>query len=456
MRILHISPADTDGGASKGAYRLHCALRAYGVDSRMLVQRKYSDDPSVQTTRTAYVAMFDGLRDRFDRLPLKLYDWQRHNWWTVGWLPFDIGETVREIAPDVVQFHWTGRGAAPINTLAQLGNYPIVWTLRDMWPLTGGCHYSAGCERYLTGCGNCPQLGSRSRFDISWWQWRRKRRAWKNVKVSYVALSNWMAERARLSPLTYGNEISVIPNGVDVDRFAPADKAAARAAWRLPQDRQIILFGALNSTADPRKGFRYLDQALRRLDEQGWGDRVLVVVFGAQSGAASHNLPIHYVGHLRDDVSLSLLYAAADVMIVPSVEDNMPKTAIEAMACGVPLAAFANTGQLDIVDHKVNGYLAENLSSEDLARGIAWCLEEGSRNPGLGIRAREKVLRCFDIRSVVLQHVALYSRLLGHRVPSEVQSADPDADDPGPRLGNWPQLALNADTAPMRGQGGLS
>lgn len=453
MRVVHISPADTDGGASKGAYRLHTALRAYGVDSTMLVQRKYTDDPSVVTTRQSYVAMFDGLRDRLDRLPLKLYDWKRHNWWTVGWLPFAIADTVRELKPDIVQFHWTGRGAAPINTMAQLRHYPIVWTLRDMWPLTGGCHYSAGCERYLSGCGNCPQLGSNSRFDISWWQWRRKRHAWKDVKISFVALSNWMAEMVRRSPLTAGNDVTVIPNGIDVDRFAPTDKAVARAAWRLPDDRKIILFGALNSTADPRKGFRYLDEALRKLAAQGWGEKVLVVVFGANSGPASHDLPIKYVGHLRDDISLSLLYACADVMIIPSVEDNLPKTAIEAMACGVPLTAFANTGQLDIVDHKVNGYLAENLSSEDLARGIAWCLEEGGRGPGLSRRAREKALAAFDMRSIVLRHVELYCRLLGHRVPAT--STAGTAPDGGAGPGEWPQFAMDAGITPMRKQGGL-
>jgi len=441
MRIVHISPSDTDGGASKGAYRLHTALREHGVDSRMLVQRKYTDDPSVITTRQSYVAMFDGLRDRFDRLPLKFYDWQRHNWWTVGWLPFGVGNIVRAMKPDVVQFHWTGRGAAPIGTVSELREFPIVWTLRDMWPLTGGCHYSAGCERYRTGCGNCPQLGSGSRFDISAWQWRRKYRAWKDVKINFVALSHWMAERAKESPLTRNNTVTVIPNGVDVDRFSPDDKIAARKAWRLPTDRKIILFGALNSTADPRKGFRYLDEALGRLSQQGWRDRVQVVVFGSNSGTASHDLPIRYVGHLRDDISLSLLYAAADVMIVPSIEDNLPKTAIEAMACGVPLTAFANTGQLDIVDHKVNGYLAENLSSEDLARGIAWCLDEGSKDGGLSLRARAKALRSFDMRSVVLQHVALYSRLLGQRVPGSINGRKAAAEpELGAEAANWPLI----------------
>src|SRR3546814_14232789 len=134
--------------------------------------------------------MFDGLRDRFDRLPLKLYNWQRHNGWTVGWLPFGIEGAVRDLKPDIVQFHWAGRGAATIGELAKLRQYPIVWTLRDMWPLTGGCQHSGGCTRYLSGCGSCPQLALHPRFHIRWGQWPRKRQHWQDRKTSFSALSN--------------------------------------------------------------------------------------------------------------------------------------------------------------------------------------------------------------------------------------------------------------------------
>lgn len=423
MRIVHVSPTDIEGGAAKGAYKLHRALLAAGADSLMLVQRKYSDDPSVLTHGRVHGVIYEGLRDRLDRLPLRLYDWRWQSWWTVGWLPFDVSRAIDRLKPDIVQFHWAGRGAAPIKTLARLHDYPIIWTLRDMWPLTGGCHYSAGCEKYLTGCGACPQLGSNRSSDISRWQWRRKHRAWSGVNVVYVALSNWMAECARRSPLTFGNEISVIPNGVDIERYAPVDKAFARTVWHLPINQRVILFGALNSTTDPRKGFAYLREALRVLAARGWADRAVVVVFGANSGNQQLGLSVRYIGHLHDDVSLALLYASADVMVVPSVEENFGKTAVEAMACGVPITAFANTGQLDIVDHKINGYLAENLSVADLAQGIAWCLEEVEKDEGLARRAREKVERCFDIRDIADRHLSLYHRLLGLR--RKVENAAP-------------------------------
>lgn len=420
MRVLHISPTDTDGGAAKGAYKLHRALLAAGADSLMLVQRKYSDDPSVLTHRSVEGGIvngviYEGVRDRLDRLPLRFYDWRRQNWWTVGWLPLDIRSTIDRLKPDVVQLHWAGRGSAPIKLLSRLRAYPIIWTLRDMWPLTGGCHYSGGCEKFLTGCGACPQLGSKAGFDISRWQWRRKYRAWKGVPITYVALSNWMAEYARRSPLTLDNEITVIPNGVEIERYAPIDKSFARSVWHLPTDKRIVMFGALNSTTDPRKGFAYLRKALRILARKGWADHALAVVFGANAGDPKIGMEVRYVGHLHDDISLALLYACADVMVVPSEEENFGKIAVEAMACGVPVTAFANTGQFDIVDHRINGYLAKNLSVTDLARGIAWCLEEGAKDQGLMHRARDKVARCFDIRDIADRYLTLYGQLIKQR-----------------------------------------
>jgi glycosyltransferase involved in cell wall biosynthesis len=431
MRVVHVSPVDVEGGAAKGAYNLHKALQAAGADSLMLVQRKYSDDPSIISEGGKLGIIREGLRDRLDRVPLSFYDWRRENWWTVGWLPFDVRDAVDRLKPDIVHFHWSGRGGTPIETLKRLGNYKMVWTLRDMWPITGGCHYSGGCDRYVTGCGTCPQLGSTRQLDISRWQWRRKHRAWRNVNMTYVALSRWIAECARRSPLTYDNEITVIPNGIDVDRFAPVDQRVARSFWQLPQDKRVILFGALQSTTDPRKGYRYLREALVTLAEQGWTRRAMIVVFGAGAGETQAGFETRYVGHLRDEVSLASLYAAADVMVVPSIEENFGKTAVEALACGTPVAAFNNTGVVDIIDHWVNGYLAQHLSPTDLARGIAWCLEQGQRGNGLSRRSREKAVRCFSAREVANRYVALYDRLLGDQrkagraaLPTTTQSTE--------------------------------
>lgn len=406
------------GGAARGAYGLHKALQDANVDSKMLVLRKYSDDPSVLTKGGARGPniLRQAVRDRLDRLPLRMYDWDPANWWTVGWLPFNIVQDIEALNPDIVHFHWAGRGAAPIRMLPRIAHYPLVWTLRDMWPLTGGCHYAGDCERFVTGCGQCPQLGSKTDFDISAWQWRRKRRAWRDVKVSYVAPSGWMAEFAKASPLLRGSEVHTIPNGVDVARFKPIDRTSACAAWDLRPDRQIVLFGAINSTGDPRKGFRYLVEAMQELAGRGWDKRVTVAVFGAaEIPDVDLGCETRYIGTLRDDISLALLYSCADVMVVPSVQENAGKTAIEAMSCGAPVVAFANTGQVEIVDHKVTGYLAENLSSGDLAQGIEWCLERNQRDDSLARQARERVLRLFDIRTIAQRYVSLYETLLTRR-----------------------------------------
>jgi glycosyltransferase involved in cell wall biosynthesis len=420
LRVLHVSPSDTGGGAEKGAYAVHRALRAAGVESIMLVLRKYSSDATVVTRGWADDAIFNGLRDHLDRLPLRFYRRRPDHWWTVGWLSADLTRAVARLQPDVVHLHWTGRGLAPVSALSRLRRFPIVWTMRDMWPLTGGCHYTNGCERFLEGCGHCPQLGSRRAADLSSWQWRRKLRAWRDVGIHFVALSNWMADYARRSPLLSSSEVSVIPTGIDVETFKPVDRAVARKLWNVPGDRQIVMYGALHSTVDPRKGFAYLRGALRALSAQGWGERAMVLVFGSEDGPRDLGLDVRYMGVVHDAITLATLYSAADVMVVPSVQENLGKTVLEAMACGVPVVGFANTGQLDTITHQVDGYLARDLCADDLAAGIAWCLDRARVDDALSRNARETVLRRFDIRRVVEQHVRLYRDVVGKKRASAV------------------------------------
>jgi glycosyltransferase involved in cell wall biosynthesis len=408
-----------------GAYGIHTALRHAGVDSLMLVQRKFSADPTVITQGFGAQVLIEALRGRLDRLPLRFQRRQPDNWWTVGVMPIKIASAVRSLAPDVVQFHWAGRGSAPIETLRAISHLPIVWTLRDMWPLTGGCHYSGGCQRFLTGCGACPQLGSDRTRDLSAWQWRRKQRSWRNVNITFVALSRWMANYARQSPLVFNNTVSIIPNGIDTRTFAPMDKTIARARWGLPQKRPIVMFGALFGTQDPRKGFAYLRDALRGLAGRSEAKGLLAVIFGADESAEDLGVEAKYVGMVRGRTQLAELYACADVMVVPSTEENFGKTALEAMACGVPTVAFANSGQLDIIDHRVNGYLAEDRSSDDLARGILWCLDQERRTGSLSRNARDKASRKFDTAVIAQQYVALYSRLLDAR---RATSSEPRKD----------------------------
>lgn len=413
MKVLHLNSTDIQGGAARGAYWLHQALRQRGVDSRMLVDRKYSDDPQVVAPTHGLQLWARKLRAYLDELPLRRYQKTDDAYWTVGWVPNDIVGRIRRIDPDIVHLHWTGNGFLPIQALAHLP-YPLVWTLRDMWGFTGGCHYTADCARYEAACGACPQLRSDREEDLSRHIWRRKLRHWRNLDLWLVPISSWLADCARTSSLFGGRPIEVIPNGVDARRFQPTDKATAKQMFGFAPDSQIILFGAINATTDPRKGFAHFQQALSQLGQTKLAGRAEVAVFGdtAPGSLGDAGMKTHYLGHFDDDQRLALLYSSADVMVTPSLQEAFGKTLIEAMACGTPVVAFNSGGPVDIIEHRADGYLARPFCAEDLAEGIAWCLAERARPLELGQRGRAKVEREFDINVVAHRYLALYQQIL--------------------------------------------
>ena len=414
MRVLHLSTTDIRGGAARGAYWLHQSLRDAGVESTMLVGRKYSDDSDVMAPEGLVSRLGGRLRAELDCLPLRFYRKTDESFWTVGWIRNRIEREVRRLEPDIVHLHWTGGGYLPIQELRQL-NYPLVWTLRDMWAFTGGCHYSAGCERYEVGCGQCPQLRSHGDGDLSRRMWRRRADEWRDVDLWLVPISRWLAECVRRSPLFRHAPIEVIPNGLDTHYFHPTEQQEAREIWRLKPDQRYILYGALGATRDPRKGFGHLAQALRRLAKDGWGDRAEVVVFGdiEPSEAPDLGLTAHYVGEVSDDRRLAALYASADVMVVPSLQEAFGKTLIEGMACGTPIVAFNHGGPADIVSHRRTGYLAKPFCPHDLAAGIAWCLSDRKLTQELGRHAHLRANDKYRIEVVAAQYRALYQRILG-------------------------------------------
>jgi glycosyltransferase involved in cell wall biosynthesis len=417
MRILHLSTTDIQGGAARGAFWLHKALRQQGIESSMFVDRKYSDDATVFSASGAVARTGSKIRSRLDRMPLARYHVTHDSFWSIGWVPHPIERVVRRMAPDIVHLHWIGDGFVPIAGLRRLG-CPIVWTLRDMWSFTGGCHYTAGCDRYRVGCGACPQLSSADPMDLSARVWLRKLRAWRDIDLWLVPISGWLADCARSSTLFDEHPIEVIPNGVDTNRFRAHDMSVARLHWDLPQDRRLILFGGIDPLRDPRKGFPQLVEALRRLAADGWAKRAMLVVFGAKPDGEIPDcgIPTRFVGHISNDDDLSRLCAAADVMATPSLQEAFGKTLIEAMACGTPVVAFNTGGPVDIVEHSENGYLAMPGDTADFAAGLAWCLDDDRRRATLAERARNAAEQRFDISVVAARYRALYSRILA-RLP---------------------------------------
>uniref|UniRef100_UPI0028DCECDF glycosyltransferase n=1 Tax=uncultured Selenomonas sp. TaxID=159275 RepID=UPI0028DCECDF len=312
---------------------------------------------------------------------------------------------------DVIHLHWVNGGFFDIATLRHIKT-PMVWLLHDSWAFTGGCHIPFDCVRYETGCYDCPELDERTRIDVARWVFQRKNQCYPK-SMHIVAPSRWMADAAQSSALFSEYDIRVIPNGVDVQKYRPMNKCMARDILGVSQDCKLILFGAMSATSDWNKGFDLLFEALGRLRDNV-NFAVQIVVFGSEKPSVppDFGMPATYTGRLYDDVSLTLLYNAADVMVVPSRSENFPNVCLESMASGTPVVAFAIGGLLDQIKHKRNGYLARPYDVDDFANGIRWVLEDEERLRGLRYAARKRVETMFDLKAIVQRYNELYEEII--------------------------------------------
>jgi glycosyltransferase involved in cell wall biosynthesis len=411
MNPLIISTFDVSGGAARAAFRLHKGLIMMNVDSRMLVQYKSSDEKTVITSQNKLEKWINRMRPTLDNLPLAFYP--KHNYATFSpqWFPDLIQSKIKQLSPDIINIHWSC-GYVQIESIAKFAK-PLIWTLHDMWAFTGGCQYSLECDRYLNSCGACIQLHSQKEQDLSRWVWERKAKAWKHLNLTIVTPSVWLAECVRKSSLLQNYRVEVIPNGIDIQRYKPINRSLAREWLNLPQDKQLILFGAA-STSQPRKGFHLLKSALQSLSQTKLQDNLELVVFGASQLDEQSNFGFkcHYLGNFNDDVSLALVYAAADVFVAPSTQDNLPNTVMEALACGTPCVGFDIGGMPDMIEHQRNGYLAKPIDVESLAAGIDWVLSDSDRSLNLQQRAREKVEQEFSLELQARRYSQLFAEVI--------------------------------------------
>lgn len=407
------------GGAGHASYRIHQGVRNLGVDSRMLVMEKYGNDPNVVSlaefipSNSLYKA-FDWTRNKFKN-KLQHFYWNRYPEYEKVYLSdlrgTDLHGALKKLDYDVLHLHWINHRFIPLKALPK--DKPIVWTLHDSWPFCGICHYFLECEGYKQQCGSCPFLHSKDTRDLSHQVWMKKNEIYRDLDLHIVTPSRWLGSCAKQSGLLRRFPVTAIPNCLDEKLFRILDEEEISSRWsdfkKRRSEKPIVLFGAMNASKDRIKGFLQLLHALRILEEQGHFEDFELVVFGANKSDAEMDvrIPIHYVGYVHNARDLVSLYNIASVMVVPSLTEVFGQTASEAMACGTPVVAFQCTGIQEVVDHKVNGYLAKPYESEDLAAGILWCLENNKENR-LGMAAREKVLREYAMGVVGEQYRELY------------------------------------------------
>jgi len=310
---------------------------------------------------------------------------------------------------EIIHLHWICDGFLGIRQLGRFAR-PIVWTLHDQWPFTGGCHYSGECDRFTRACGRCPLLGERIDRDVSRLVIRAKERWWKKSNISIVCPSDWIAECAARSTLFRDRDIRVIRNSVDLRTFKPVPSGRARALIGLESTRPTLLFGAMSATTDPRKGFDLLESTLRSLHSTLANVQVVVIGASGPGQTSLDHRSIRYLGNLHDEAELALAYSAADVLVVPSRQDNLPNTVVESLACGTPVAAFHVGGIPEMVEHQRTGFLAEPFDTEQLARGISALLAHDRREQ-LSRDSRTRAEKLFEPQTVAASYNALYASL---------------------------------------------
>ena len=412
--ILHLCTFQLEGGAGVAASRLNQALGQQGVDSHLLVYRQQREQSGV--TAWADTSWKNSLFwARFSAERLLFLPHEKDKSVRFAFSPASVGVPIEQHPlvqrATVINLHWINFGFLSLNGLERLFalGKPIVWTQHDMWAFTGGCHYSRGCERFRTHCQFCPYLKNPAEYDLSFDIFERKKRLLAQANVTFVSPSQWLGQLTREAALSAHRPSHVIPNPIDTSVFAPLPKAEARARLGLPPDKKLILFAGAN-TQDPRKGYAYFQEAVNTLGENA--SEAEVVLFGkSQPGAyAAIQRPVHDLGKLSDMSNIVEAYSAADVMVVSSLEDNLPNTVMEAMACGTPVVGFRNGGIPDMIDHHLNGYVADYRSATSLAQGIQWVLENTARLD-LPEQARQKVLNTYAEKIVAQQYHQLYQSL---------------------------------------------
>ncbi|MEM8947707.1 MAG: glycosyltransferase family 4 protein [Pseudomonadota bacterium] len=418
LSVTHLSHNDMKGGGALACYRLHRALLDQGAESRMLVLKRYQRDATVTKVDAG---PFTTPIHAADRLLRRAY---RKRMADRIWSPgcFGIGGVQRHPLvqdSDILSLYWINGGFLSVGGVDRILrlNKPVVWRLSDLWPLTGGCHHPGDCDRFKTACACCPQLGSHAPHDLASRQWQRKLR-WPKQDLTVVAPSKWLADLAAESALLRGVRIEHITTGIDLDIFKPLSKAEARHRLGLPLDRQLILFGANNATANPRKGFSELVDALRILRDQNGETAFNLVLFGGdRTPALPLDLTLHDQGVIEEEAEKACLFAAADLFVTPSLEENLPNTVIEAMAAGTPAVAFDVGGTGELIDHGATGYLASPGDSVDLARGLKTVLSTTASSSPMGERAHRAIAVAHDQRDIARRYLDLFSELRAARKP---------------------------------------
>lgn len=417
MRVLIVNTSENTGGAAVAANRLKEALNNNGIKAKMLVRDKESDDITVAQLNKSWHQKWDFLWERFV-IYMRLH-FKRDNLFLIDIANAgtDITKTREFKEADVIHLSWINQGMLSLKGIRKIleSHKPVVWTMHDLWPASSICHYAHNCRNYEKQCGNCPLLpGNGSSNDLSARIWRKKRKILERNSILFVTCSRWLADKAKKSGLLSGQKVISIPNPIDSRAFTKENREEARLYAGLPEGKKLILFVSQRVT-DKRKGMDYFITAINKMVEAHpeMKDNCGIAILGGKAEELADKLPLpsYPLGYVSEEKKIASIYNSVDLFVLPSLEDNLPNTIMEAMACGVPCVGFNTGGIPEMIDHQKNGYVAEYKSSDDLARGIHWVLSEADHQ-SLSNEAMKKVNQCYSQYAVAMKYIEAYNQAM--------------------------------------------
>ena len=419
MRVLIINTSERIGGAAIAANRLMDALRNNGIQAKMLVRDKQTDNITVISLKKSLWSIWQFVWERI--VIWKANHFKQHNLFAV-----DIANTGTDITTypefkeaDIIHLHWVNQGMLSLKDLKKIlqSGKPIVWTMHDMWPCTGICHHARECDKYHKECHHCPYLyNGGAKKDLSHQTFKKKKELYQLSPITFITCSQWLKERAGQSALLDQHPIVHIPNPIKTNLFTPRNKVEARQKCNLPTDKKLILFGSVKIT-DKRKGIDYFIESCKILAEKHpeLVNNLGVAVYGKESEQLKSLVPfqVYALDYISNEKELVNVYNAVDLYVTPSLEENLPNTIMEAMACGIPCVGFNVGGIPEMIDHLHNGYVADYKSAEDFANGIHWTLSE-SEYQSLSEEARRKVTSSYSENTIAKKYIEVYNKIIDH------------------------------------------
>lgn len=422
MKILHICTMVTPG-AGGAALRLHLGLKSIGLESKVLFSDCDSSDSDVvriKQPNDIFSSLRNKIRNKAIFSEMNAYKNTRPrglDLFTDDRTKYSVSKHPFVKEADIINLHWIANMIDYNEFFSNIRNKPIVWTLHDRNPITGGCHVPGECTKYQTGCGICPQLGSNDPNDLSRRVFVRKEKAYKGCNISVVASSKHLADSVKKSLLFKNFPIHNIPHGLPINIFKKRNKQSSRKLLGLPQDKVLILFGAYYLTKN--KGFAYLREALKLLEKKLDLSKIALVTFGPKQDLdvvfKDMRLPMHQLGYIEDQALLSSLYSGCDMSIIPSLEEAFGQICLESMASGTPVIGFNTGAMIDMINPYKTGLIAELKNKEDLASKIEYMITHPKERQEMGENSRKLIEQEYTLQTQAKRYFKLYEMMLSKK-----------------------------------------